>query len=342
MIFSPQSLKYPCKVFVFALLLFSLSNTYSQCIFTTNDNNKTLQEVENCLNSCSCNSIEVAAAITVSENWNLVGQGQLSVTVKNGGELIFAGSGQSIGEINLSSGSKIFIEDTNDPGALQAKNQGQVRITIGSEEYKGNEFEAIIAAGGADENGPFPTLLPVVLMSFEVKVYYGILKLSWQTTTELNNDYFTIERSNDGTTFSAIAAVQGFGTTNEPQEYEFTDEDPIPGLSYYRLKQTDFDGTTETFRPVSVVFREESYQASLFPNPLKNRELNIDLTDLSFKSDVKLSIFDISGYAVFESVITSGDLHKVSKFDVGFLPKGAYVVNLSGDGIQQYLKLVRE
>jgi hypothetical protein len=95
--------------------------------------------------------------------------------------------------------------------------------------------------------------LPIELVSFEVKLtIYNTVDLSWVTASELNNDFFTIERSIDGLNWEIVDTLSGARTTNQENNYKLTDKRPHFGLLYYRLKQTDFDGTTEIFYPKSV------------------------------------------------------------------------------------------
>jgi hypothetical protein len=95
--------------------------------------------------------------------------------------------------------------------------------------------------------------LPIELVSFEAKpTIYNTVDLTWVTASELNNDFFTIERSIDGLNWEIVDTLSGAGTTNQENNYKLTDKRPHFGLSYYRLKQTDFDGTTEIFYPKSV------------------------------------------------------------------------------------------
>jgi len=103
--------------------------------------------------------------------------------------------------------------------------------------------------GGSLCNGANATIstipfnpLPIVLKSFNVSKSGNVNELFWQTASETNNDYFTIERSGDGRTFDAIGEIKGAGNSTEEKHYEFTDENPLPGINYYRIKQTDFDG----------------------------------------------------------------------------------------------------
>jgi len=92
------------------------------------------------------------------------------------------------------------------------------------------------------------------------------ISLAWATASELNFDYFDIEKSSDGKNFQSIAKVSGHGTTNERNDYSLEDEKPYIGKNYYRLKSVDFDGYTESFNIVMVDF-DGSKEFSITPNP---------------------------------------------------------------------------
>jgi hypothetical protein len=118
-------------------------------------------------------------------------------------------------------------------------------------------------------------ILPVVLLGFTA-TYVGNegVKLSWMTSMEENNDYFTIERSADAVQFEEILTVEGAGDSEGLKEYVVYDRKPLFGNSYYRLKQTDFDGSSETFHVVHVqnVLNESLL---VYPNPVKNHKVKI-------------------------------------------------------------------
>jgi hypothetical protein len=84
--------------------------------------------------------------------------------------------------------------------------------------------------------------LPVDFKNFNLKIKKNNTFLSFSTASETNNDYFTIERSVDGLSFDAIGEIKGAGNSTEERHYEFIDKNPLPGINYYRIKQTDFDG----------------------------------------------------------------------------------------------------
>lgn len=121
--------------------------------------------------------------------------------------------------------------------------------------------------------------LPVELVAFTARVVQNRVDLYWRTSTELNNAYFTIERSLTGEYFDELGRVNGQGTTAAIHEYRFSDTEPPAGILYYRLRQTDYDGSS-TFSPVvSVVFDgPDRPQLSVFPNPAGAAGFTIRIT----------------------------------------------------------------
>lgn len=116
--------------------------------------------------------------------------------------------------------------------------------------------------------------LPVTLLWFDAKKLPHGVRLAWQTGSESNNDFFTIEKSSDGWFFTEVAEIAGSGTTNAKSSYEWTDHSPLSGLTYYRLRQTDYDGTTEYIGLVSVSAEESELQVR--PNPVaRNGRLSV-------------------------------------------------------------------
>ena len=115
--------------------------------------------------------------------------------------------------------------------------------------------------------------LPIELLNFNASpITNEIVLLKWQTASETNNDYFTIERSQNGTTWQEIASLDGAGSSSTLLSYSATDNYPYIGISYYRLKQTDFDGQFEYSEIRSVnIERLENSQIELYPNPTSNQ-----------------------------------------------------------------------
>lgn len=109
--------------------------------------------------------------------------------------------------------------------------------------------------------------LPIELTYFtSEKTSNGVL-LEWETASEVNNHFFTIEKSNDGANYEAIGNIEGNGTTNKTSKYQYLDREVV-GNAYYRLKQTDFDGV---FKYEGLLFEEYLEQQNngitFYPNP---------------------------------------------------------------------------
>ncbi len=120
----------------------------------------------------------------------------------------------------------------------------------------------------------FSTSLPIELVNFEAEVDqdHREVVLSWATAAETNNDFFTVEKSATGQQWSNVLLVVGAGNSDELIEYEAVDTNPLPGLSYYRLKQTDFDGSSTYSETIGVsLTTDQSGPIEIYPNPASDR-----------------------------------------------------------------------
>lgn len=108
--------------------------------------------------------------------------------------------------------------------------------------------------------------LPIELISFSAEVRNRMVNLFWTTETETNNDYFTVERLKPGNEWEPVVQMEGAGTTTSRKNYSAVDDGPYTGVSYYRLKQTDFDGTSSYSGIISVTVQPEE-SLEVFPNP---------------------------------------------------------------------------
>ena len=179
-------------------------------------------------------------------------------------------------------------------------------------------------------------VLPVALRNFNGIIKNKSTLLSFSTATELNNSHFVIERSADARTFSEIGRVQGAGTTRVPQSYTFTDEKPLSGLNYYRLRQVDFDGAESLSGVVSVVFGKAG-SITIAPSPATDR-VRIQL-DEALTNDGLWQVFDNMGRQVL-----SGEWQAESAdfdLDVNTLPEGMYTFRLAV-GTQVQVKQFRK
>lgn len=178
------------------------------------------------------------------------------------------------------------------------------------------------------------TPLPIELLNFVASQRNDkSVKLEWQTATEINNDYFTIDRSSNGFEWKKIAKVAGAGNSKTLLNYSSKDQNPIVGVSYYRLKQTDFDGRY-SYSPIrSVVFDKlETVQTKLYPNPTNNQ-----ITLLGNEAELKeIFIYNVWGQNVTE--LTKQTVNQVTKIiiDLSELNFGTYFIKTKTKAYQVY------
>jgi hypothetical protein len=112
------------------------------------------------------------------------------------------------------------------------------------------------------------TPLPVELLTFSGKELNRNAVLNWKTATETNNDFFSVERSRDGTSWETIATINGAGFSGSAIQYQHVDKNLSPGLYYYRLYQQDYDGSIKQIGELAVTISGEEW--TVFPNPSAN------------------------------------------------------------------------
>jgi hypothetical protein len=166
--------------------------------------------------------------------------------------------------------------------------------------------------------------LPIDLLSFSAEPIGSIVKLDWTTASELNNNHFTIQRSSGEGDFADIGEVKGTGSSSVSRQYSFSDLNALSGRSYYRLKQTDFDGVTK-FSDVRKVDMDELSLTSLtvFPNPTTTNEFSLDFHE-ALKNPTSVTVYDLLGKLVFNDIVNPG----ITIYTINLVnsPAGVYVV----------------
>lgn len=164
--------------------------------------------------------------------------------------------------------------------------------------------------------------LPIQLINFDALLNNNQVDIKWTTTSEVNNDYFTVQRSKDGKNWSDIEKVDGAGNSSSPINYFTIDKNPLIGTSYYRLKQTDFDGHY-SYSDIKVVsYTIESSIVILYPNP-SNGIITIESSSDEL-SDIK--IYNAIGQEVSNlTVLNQIDETKIV-IDISTLANGVYFI----------------
>jgi hypothetical protein len=151
--------------------------------------------------------------------------------------------------------------------------------------------------------------------------------INWNTSAELNNDYFTVEKSKDGVNFETVAIVKGSSSSSSMVNYNETDFNPFEGISFYRLKLTDNKGQTIYSNKVPVNYRFNVNNSSLnaFPNP-NSGKFNLDLTPFENKK-VLVLIRNSAGQECYSKVFLKQENEDIVAIDTeGKLVPGTYLV----------------
>jgi hypothetical protein len=176
--------------------------------------------------------------------------------------------------------------------------------------------------------------LPIVLISFKATAKSDLVKLEWTTALEINNEYFTIERSSNGTDFKEILFVNGAGNTNSISHYSIEDKDALSGPAYYRLKQTDFDGQSATSAVVVVnanMTKTISIHQDVYPNPFTGSfQMGFSVENRGY---VIITLMDVRGKLISTNTISADKGSNQYSFEEGnSLPAGLYFVSLAYNG----------
>lgn len=166
--------------------------------------------------------------------------------------------------------------------------------------------------------------LPIELVSFEANVIEeSEVELNWETVSEINNAYFSIERSIDDENWETIQEIEGANNSIELIAYSTIDTNPIKGVSYYRLKQTDYNGTF-TYSDIKVVEitldSEKNTNIHVYPNP------TVDIIYIKSTDIENLRVYSSIGRDVTFSIKEISRTESTISYSVGHLLKGVYFV----------------
>jgi hypothetical protein len=183
--------------------------------------------------------------------------------------------------------------------------------------------------------------LPVELISFSAVPSANGITLNWITASEINNQGFEVEKSNNGINFYVIGFVPGAGTTTNVQKYIFTDETNQTNLAlYYRLKQIDFNGSFTYSNVINVNYNlpSEFSLSQNYPNPF-NPETNIKYS-VAKREFVSIKVYDISGQEIASLINEVKDQGSYNiKFNGSSLASGIYFVRMNAGNFSSIVKM---
>ena len=233
-----------------------------------------------------------SGAITWNEGWN-------PITLDN--EFSYNGSGN------------VLIKTTNEHGSYTF-NYPEFRYTAKSNSVVYNYNDGTFPNSSGYRNEYRPNMkfgfsgggsLPIELIDFNAIMNEDRVEITWTTASEINNDYFIVERSEDALDWIEVIKISGAGHSVSIIDYFEIDKEPLSGLSYYRLTQVDFDGEQETFNiiPVENAIKGEGIM-NIYPNPVNKGEC----ISLSFESlhlyfdEILVVLRDIKGNEAYSII----------------------------------------
>jgi hypothetical protein len=181
----------------------------------------------------------------------------------------------------------------------------------------------------------FEDKLPVSLVAFTGQPVGNTVRLAWTTASENNNKSYTVYRSSDAREFFPIAVIDGGGTTQVRKDYVFVDHEPLAGISYYKLRQTDYNDVFVDFRIKSVDLGLSNIsEVSVSPNPTTS---NISV---KFSGSVnKFELIDLSGRIITNSIVRPDE--DTYTINVESVPSGTYFIRLIGERSVKLLRFLK-
>ncbi|MET0243629.1 MAG: hypothetical protein ABW174_09175 [Flavitalea sp.] len=227
--------------------------------------------------------------------------------------------------LRLSQTSRVEIQNV---GRIIGTNSTQQVLIGGVLKYDGSKDHTKTGASfasqatGISPNGFTSNLvLPVKLLSFTAFKTSNDVQLKWVTASEVSNDYFAVERSYDGTTFTTIATINGSATTNVQTSYSYSDNSALGTIAYYRLKQVDTKGTSSYSEVRSlIVGKEQPAQVYVTDNLIKVKLAQ----DVSSKTNI--TVLTANGQVITRKVINEG---KTASLSIGTTVPGVLFVNIT-------------
>lgn len=270
-----------------------------------------------------------------SENFNLYAGARASGALID--QLLSGSNTSYINGTTWGDNSALTSVDNINAGVMVTS--GSAVLFVPAPQLSGNDFKnndtgtkyvvqaASYGTPGAANTGVNDSPLPVTFLSFRAERSDNSVLLSWSTASELNNDHFSIERSEDGLNFLPIGIIQGAGQSSMINSYVFRDANPADRNSYYRLKQVDFNGE---FTFSSVILVHHSIKAlAIGYAALGNNNLTVAIHALE-QQDAILRVFDVRGNLIaketasLEKGNTMLDLQNIT------ISKGIYVIQVEG------------
>jgi len=277
---------------------------------------------EECTAGCGCNCVD-----WMSVEYNLNNTGYIPLSSAQGGtctQTCTGGTYVLLGEINPGSA---FTFSSCLPAATTLK----LRIT--AQTWAQGEIYTVDNVTVQCSN----CALPIELLDFKAKEYNESIELMWTTATEKNNDYFTIERSIDGINFETVGMVNAVGNSQSINNYKDYDLHPLDqAITYYRLKQTDNDGTFTYSEIITVEKNKNEIDFVISPNPSGSGIFNLTMNNHKYDINTTVEILDYTGRKILEFPLTTIS----ESINLSAYVKGLYIVRINSGSLTASSKII--
>jgi len=233
--------------------------------------------------------------------------------------------------VRLSWGNDDDCEVNTPANLVVSRHDGAIWQNEGQLSFTGNAAAgSVLSLNAITDFSPFALAsitndnpLPVEWLNFTASELNDKVLLRWITATEINNDYFTVEHSTSATDFREIGQITGAGNSSTANQYEWIHDTPEKGSNYYRIRQTDFDGTTDYSSIEHVFFNGVQRFVVSANHQMLQIRLSMDARD------VRVQMLNLAGQQLASASFGAGNYFE---FDSGTLPKGMYIVRVVADG----------
>lgn len=294
-------------------------------------------------------NIAAGGVVSIGGDFTVDGNGTNTVS---GGLSIGGTADLGSGGIDISGGGVLQAGTIVSSGPIDIGAGGTLNVTSGSitgtvnndpsnvdQDCTNNCCGELCNPGGNDLSGAGETALPIELLYFEAKTQSRSVELIWASATEINNDFYTLERSFDGQNFEVVGTVEGAGNSSEKIDYQFADIPNYYGNIFYRLTQTDFDGAFEQFSSVRVVYEPEMRSQRLYPSiATAGQQIRIENFWGNEIKGIQLTLTDLNGRTTLP--VENLTINHQVQFGTSNVAPGIYLLKGSINGIPVSSRLV--
>jgi hypothetical protein len=261
------------------------------------------------------------------------GAGDPNITISvSGGATITGGTGSS-------PATKVLGSLAEQTGSTTSWTDFTVTFTTAAGQHSADIIFYDTQGGGCGNDfafdefkvvGKLYTPLPVTLIDFNADKEGDLVKLAWSTATEINNDYFLVEKSKNSIDFIAIESLKGAGNSQSILNYETIDHSPYNGVSYYRLKQVDYDGTVSYSKIEAVNFNGDG-KITIYPNPGTGF---FNIQGLATESEITVD------NPLGQTILIKRSFSDSSEIDLSSQPSGVYFIKVNNGNISTSTKII--